>query len=86
MIPLVRNELQQVGAGIWPPPRAKAEQRLKVNQGGEEGRLTNRTDHNLSAQFCTDRSVLLLNHPSPPATHTHPLPPLHIVVLACLGE
>lgn len=40
MIPLVRDELQQVGAAIWPPPRANAEQRLKVNQGGEEGQRT----------------------------------------------
>lgn len=75
MIPSVRDELQQVGAGIWPPPRAKAEQRLKVNQGGEEGQLT---QSHRSEPVCTilPRQAHSASYPpSTPHTNTPGPPP-----------
>lgn len=79
MVPFVRDELQHVGVGILAFSDGRRRAEGKEGQEKEEGELTCKYQSEPDTRLCIIRSNPPL--PSPPLRT-----PLHIVVLACLGE
>lgn len=75
MVPFVRDELQHVGVGIWPFQMVSKKKKKKRVEGKSFLRKGRKR---------VDRLRIIRSNPPLPRPSPHT--PLHIVVLACLGE